>query len=324
MSAAQRALAAFVARRVVALVATLVVVSAIVFALVHLAPGGPEQSLAGKFATPDQLAAIRSQYGLDRSLPLQFGRFLLHAVQLDVGTSFTTKEKVTAAIGHEIPLTGGLVLVSFLLAGSIGGALGVIAARRKGGAVDRLIVGLAVACAGTPSFVTAIVLVYVFGVRLAWLPVFGTGTGFAGTITHLLIPVATLTLFGLASMLKVTRTRIDQVLSEDHVVFAEARGLAPRRILVNDVLRNSGTQITTQLGIVLLTVLSADILVEMTLNLNGLGSTFVQAVTERDMPLVQGIALLFTAVILVAKLLIDLSHYLVDPRMRGMLAGTSG
>ena len=160
-------------------------------------------------------------------------------------------------------ITAPLILVSFALIMAIGLALGTLAAYRRGRALDRFVVRVSLAGAGAPTFATAIVLLYVFGVELGWLPVFGDGEGLADRARHLVLPIATLTIAGVAAMLKVTRTRVVEVLQEDHVTFAHARGLLAALILTRSVLRNAGIQIVTQSGAILLALIAGAILVEV-------------------------------------------------------------
>lgn len=308
--------AGYVMRRLAAAVAVLVIVSAITFLFIHLAPGGPEQTVGGRFATPAQLASIRAEYGLDDPLPVQYGRFASRAMQLDFGASITTREPVADAISERMAITAPLILVSFALITAIGLALGTLAAYRRGRALDRLVVGVSLVGAGAPTFATAIVLLYVFGVELGWLPVFGDGEGVADRARHLVLPIATLTIAGVAAMLKVTRTRVVEVLQEDHVTFAHARGLRPRSILTRSVLRSAGIQIVTQSGAILLALIAGAILVEVTFGLDGVGALFVQAISARDIPLVQAVSLLITAFIVLVNLGVDVLYLVLDPRVR--------
>lgn len=312
----------YVLRRLAAAVAILAVVSAIVFLFIHLAPGGPEQSVAGRFATPAQLASIRRQYGLDDPLPVQYLRYVGHAVRFQLGDSIVTREPVAEAIAQRMRVTAPLVLVSFALIVAIGVGLGALAAYRRGRPLDRAVVGFSLVGASAPAFATAIVLLLVFGVKLGWLPVFGDGDGLADRARHLVLPIATLTIGGVAAMLKITRTRVEQVLQEDHVTFARARGLRPRTILTRSVLRHAGIQVVTQSGAILLALIAGAILVEVAFGLDGVGALFVQAISARDIPLVQAVSLLITAFIVLVNLGVDVVYFAIDPRVRaGATAG---
>lgn len=308
--------ASYVARRLLGALLVLAVVSWVIFLFIHVAPGGPEQTIGGRLATPAQLEDIRERYGLDDPLTTQYARFVASAVQLDFGSSFTTRQPVTEAVSRGLQVTAPLLLVSFLLIVVIGTVLGTLAAYRAGSRTDRALVGFAVAGASAPAFATAMILLYVFAVELAWLPAFGNGEGFVDRARHLVIPVVTLTVVGAASMLKITRARVAHVLGEDHVTFARARGHSTWHTLTRSVLRNSGVQIATMAGVVMLELIAGCIVVEIALSLNGAGALLVSAVSTRDIPLVQGLTLLITVFILAVNILVDLFYFVIDPRLR--------
>jgi peptide/nickel transport system permease protein len=311
-----RALIDFVLRRLAAAAAVLVVVSALTFSFIHLAPGGPEQTIGGRFATPEQLASIRAAYQLDDPLPVQYLRFFGGAVRLDFGNSLTTRQPVDEAIAQRMQVTAPLVLVSFALIVLGGTALGTLAAYRRGSALDRALVGFAVAGAGAPAFAMAMILIFVFGVKLGWFPTFGEGETLSERAEHLVLPIATLTITGVAAMLKITRARVADVLQEDHVTFAQARGLSRRYVVGRSVLRNAGIQIVTQSGALLLALVAGAILVEVTFGLEGVGALFVQAISTRDIPLIQAVSLLITAFIVTVNLVVDMLYFALDPRVR--------
>lgn len=308
--------ARYATRRIVAALLVLLVVTVVVFLLVHLAPGGPEEAVAGEFATPQQLAAIRANLGLDDPLPAQYLRFLGDVASFDLGTSFSTREPVVDAIDAGLGITAPLVLISFVLICTIGTALGTLAAYRAGGPVDRATVGLALVGASSPAFVTALILLTVFGVQLGWLPVFGDGDGFADRVKHLVLPIATLTIAGVAAMLQITRTRVKEVLAEDHVTFARARGLSPSHVVRRSVLRNAGVQIVTRSGTIFVGLVSWGVLVEITFGLNGVGTLLVNAIDARDIPVVQGVTLVMAVFIVGVNLVVDLLYFALDPRVR--------
>jgi peptide/nickel transport system permease protein len=307
---------AYLLRRLAAAVAVLAAVSAVTFLFIHLAPGGPEQTVGGRFATPAQLATIRDEYGLDDPLPAQYLRFAGDAVRFDFGVSIATRQPVGRAISERMAITAPLLLISFALIVAIGVALGTLAAHRRGRVLDRLVVGASLVGASAPAFATAIVLLFVFGVELRWLPVFGDGEGFADRARHLVLPIATLTITGVAAMLKITRTRVEQMLQEDHVTFARACGLPRRTILTRSVLRGAGIQVVTQSGAILLALIGGVILVEVAFGLDGVGALFVEAISARDIPLVQAVSLLITAFIVLVNLGVDLLYFALDPRVR--------
>ncbi|MBN9622412.1 MAG: ABC transporter permease [Actinobacteria bacterium] len=312
----RRTFIAFVGRRLLASVGIVLVVSVLIFSLIHLAPGGAEQTIGGRFATPEQLASIRASYGLDDPLPEQYVRYLGQVVQLHLGNSLTRREPVGEAILNGLKVTAPIVLISFLLTSLLGTVLGTVAAYRRGAILDRVIGGFSIAGASVPTFATATILLYVLGVQLGWLPTAGTGEGFVDRAGHLVIPILTLAIFGTASLMKLTRARVLQVLEEDHVTFARARGLSERHVLIRSVLRNAGVQVITVVGVLLLSLVAGSILVEVTLGLDGVGSLLVDALSARDIPTVQGVTLLITVFIVAVNLVVDLLYFAIDPRLR--------
>jgi len=316
-----RAVAGFTARRLLAAAVVVLAVSALTFAFIHLAPGGPEQTIAGRFATPEQLQAIRDSYGLDEPLPSQYADYVVHAARFDFGDSISTREPVVTAIQDRMGVTAPLVLCSFVLICLLGTALGTLAAYRRGSALDRFLVGVAVTGASAPAFATAIILVFVFGVQLGWFPTFGDGEGLADRARHLALPVVALTLVGVASMLKITRARVADVLQDDHVTFAQARGLRRRYVIGHAVLRNAGIQVVTQSGVILLALVAGGVLVEVTFGLNGVGALFIKAIEARDIPVIQAVSLLITVFIVLVNLAVDLLYFALDPRVRARPAG---
>ena len=311
-----RVLARYVAQRLAAAVAIVIVVSIIVFSFIHLAPGGAEQAIGGRFATPAQLELIRERYGLNDSLPVQYWRYLGQLVRGDMGDSITRRMPVSEAISAGMKVTAPLMIISFVLIATIGAAGGTLAAYRRGGLADRTITILSIGGASTPAFATATILLFIMGVTLGWLPTFGTGEGFADRARHLILPVMTLTIFGTASLVKITRARVSQVLAEDHVTFARARGLRGQYILVHSVLRNAGVQIVTIFGALLLSLIGGAILTEVALGLEGVGALLVDSIASRDLPVIQGITLLITIFIVVVNLAVDLLYFALDPRIR--------
>lgn len=308
--------ATFVGARLLSSLAVLALVTVAVFLFVHAAPGGPEQSIGGQFASPEQRQAIREEYHLDDPLLVQYARFMGNVAQLDLGTSFSTREAVTASLGRAAGTTVPLVLGAWLLAVLAGTALGLVTAQRAGGRLDRAVLGGTTVLASSPVFVTGVVLVYVFGVRLGWLPTVGAGDGGLDTVRHLLLPAVTLALLALASIARMSRVRIGQVLREDHVTFARARGFSTRHVVTSSVLPNAGVQLVTQAGAVLISMIGAVIVVEEVFNLNGVGTLLVDAISARDIPVVQSVTLVLAVAIIVTNAAVDLACLALDPRIR--------
>jgi ABC-type dipeptide/oligopeptide/nickel transport system permease component len=311
--------ARFIAWRLLSSIAVLFVVTFVVFAFMHAAPGGPEQSIGGRFATPEQLEAIRERYHLNDPLWSQYGQFVGSALQLDFGTSFSLRQSVTTAISAAAGLSISLLVFAWFASTVIGVFLGVVTARRPGGLLDRAVLGLTVVGASSPVFVTGILLAFVFGVALKWLPTLGSGTPGIDRLTHLILPAATLTILALASTSKVARVRIGQVQEDDHVTFAQARGLSSSYLLWRAVLRNAGVQIVTQASASMIALVGALIVVESVFSLDGLGTLLVSAISTRDIPMIQAITLLLAAFIVLVNLVADVICLAIDPRMRKAL-----
>jgi ABC-type dipeptide/oligopeptide/nickel transport system permease component len=304
------------ATRLAGAVAVLLVVTVVVFLFSHLAPGGPEQALAGREATPEQLAAIRARYGLDDPLWQQYFRYLRSLAHLDLGTSLVRREPVTRSIGQAAGVTVPLVLISWLLATLAGTALGMFTALRAGSRFDRMVLALTVLAASTPVFATGLLLAWVFGIQLDWLPVLGAGRDGGDRVRYLVLPILTTTLVLLASSTRFARVRIGQILEEDQVTFARARGLSTSYILTRIVLRNAAVQIITLSGAVLIAMLGGLVVVEQVFALPGLGTLLVTAIGVRDIPVIQGVTLVVALAVVVVNLVVDLLCLAVDPRMR--------
>lgn len=312
-----RPLIGFIARRLVALVLLLVVISFLVFTLLYLAPGSAEQALLGtRPSSPQLLATLRAQYHLDDSFLQQYWLWLSHAAQFDFGESIRTGRTVTDSIGARIPVTLFLGVYSFVIALLLGIPLGVLAAVRRRGAVDRAVVSLTVFGVSTPAFVSGVFLLYVFAVALGWMPSYGAGSGFFDRMWHLTLPAVAMSLIAMALLIKLTRTAMVTALEQDYVAFAQARGVPMREVIVRYALRNALVPIVTAAGLVLNVVLTGTVLVEATFALPGLGSLLVEAVQNKDVPMLQGVAIVFAAITICVNLLVDLAYTVVDPRIR--------
>ncbi len=304
-----------IARRLAASLLVLLTVSFVVFSFIHLAPGGPEQALAGRLnSTPEVLHAIRVRYGLDQPFLTQYWTFLKHAATLDFGQSIQTRQAVLPEVIARLGVTGPLVLLSFVLTVIVGGGLGVLAAYRRGTTVDRAAVSVAVLAASMPAFVTSIVLLYVVSLELGVLPSSGAGSGVFDRFEHLILPALTMTIGASAAMLKLTRTIIAKVLEEDHVAFAYARGLSTWKVFRTHVLRNAGGQLVAVGGVLLVSLLVTTTVVETVFGLRGIGAYLVQAVEVEDLPVVQCISILTTLLIILVNLGTDALNWAIDPR----------
>ena len=307
----------FILRRLAIAIPLLLIVSFGVFALVHLAPGDPVRALLGSRASdPATLAAIRERYHLNDPFIVQYGKWLWQVLQGDLGRSIQGSQLVTSAIRQRLGLTIFLGLMSSFLVLFFGILLGMLAGFRRGTRLDRGVVMFGVFGISSPAFVTGILLLYLFGVVLGWFPIFGAGRGFLDRFWHLTLPAVALALSIMAIVVKITRAAVIQELDKDYVVFARARGLSPLRIVFGYVLRNALIPVVTAAGLIIVGLVANAIYVEVTFALPGLGSLTVEAVQRRDIPLIQGTTLVFSAFVILLNLLIDLAYTLIDPRIR--------
>jgi peptide/nickel transport system permease protein len=307
----------FAARRILGAVVVVVVVSFLIFLCLFIAPGSPEQAVLGpNKATPQALAQIRVDYHLDDPFFVQYLRFLKGLPTLDLGRSFQTGEDVRTGIVDRLGVTVPLGVGGFLVAAIVGVGGGVLAAQRRGRPLDRGLVGGSVVAASAPAYATAFLLLYVFGVQLGWLPVSGAGAGVGERFSHLLLPVITLGLVGAAPILRITRVAMVDALERDDVVFARARGVPRRTVLLRYSLRHALVLITTACGIVLIYMLVATAVVETTFDLDGVGAQLISAINKKDVPSVQGIAVVATLMVVAINVGMDLLYAVIDPRIQ--------
>ena len=313
-----RAIGLMLVRRLAALAVVLVLISLGVFSLLYLAPGNNVQTQIGdQPATPQLIAALRHQYHLDEPFLEQFWFWLEHAVRLDFGHSAITGLPVAQTIQERLGLSFELGLYAFVIIVLVGFPLGIAAALRKRSVVDRSAVGLSVVGVSAPAFVTGIVLLYFLAVRLPWFPAYGGGsTGFVSRISHLTLPAITLALGNTAIVVKLTRVGMLDALDQDYVAFARARGLPKHRVIWSYALRNALIPVVTASGLMLGYLLTAAVLVDVTNTLPGLGSLLVDSVSSKDVPTIQGLALVIATTVVLANLFADILYLLIDPRIR--------
>lgn len=310
-------MALYFVRRLLVLVLLLFVFSFLIFSLVYLAPGSPEQALLGPNSTsPERIAALREEYGLDDPFLVQYGNWLIKAVQFDFGRSFTSSQPVSTAIADRVGLTLLLGLIAFVLTMVVGITLGIIAAVKRQKAADRTIIAGSIVGVSSPSFATGILLIYVFAVLLGLFPALGGGDDLPDMLWHLTLPAITLALAGTALVVRYTRVAMIDALKQDYVQFARAGGLPMRRILLAYGLRNALIPVITSANVILAFVLANAVIVEVTFNLPGIGALLIDAVSNKDVPLVQGVMLCIAATIFTINLLTDIAYAAIDPRVR--------
>jgi peptide/nickel transport system permease protein len=313
----RKALGLYVLRRLALTVVLLVVVSFAAFSLLYITPGSPAQDLIGDRAvTPKVLAAITAKYHLNEPFFEQFGRWLGQVVlHLNFGTSIQTGQSVGSMLSESFGVTGFLALYASVIAIVGGIPLGVLAAVRRRRATDRVVVGTTVFVSSTPVFVSGVLLLYLFAVVLKVFPSYGAGSGFADRLWHLTLPAITLGAAIMALVVKLTRTAVSNTLEQDYVAFARARGVSRRRVLVRHAMRNALVPIVTAGGLVLTAVLGGSVLTEVTFSLPGLGEMLISGVNNKDYPVVQGVALVIAASVVLVNLIVDVLYTVIDPRI---------
>ena len=309
----------YVLRRLLAVVPVLAFVAVFVFALLQLTPGDPAAVLAGDYATPEQIAAIRTQLGLDRPVLTQFFTWLGNVLTGDLGVSIYSGKEVSQLIGQRIEPTLVLTVLTIVIAVCTAIPLGALAAYRAGGWLDRVVMSVAVAGYSTPVFVVGYLLVYIFSMQLQWFPTQGyvpLAESLAGCLRSVCLPALTLAFLYMGLIARVTRASVLEVLSEDYIRTARAKGLRQPQVLVRHALKNAAIPIVTVVGIGIAALLGGVVVTETVFNIPGLGRLAADAISRRDYPIVQALILLFAATYAAINLLVDLGYLLFDPRIR--------
>ena len=304
-------MARFLARRLALTIPVLLGVATLVFSLIHLIPGDPAQAMLGETAAQQDVDALRARLGLDRPLIEQYGGFLLSAARGDLGTSLRTNQPVTAAIVERLPATLELAAAAMLVALGFSLPLGIVAAVRRGTAVDHAATTVALLGVSIPNFWLGPLLAIVFAVELGWLPVSGRGS-----LAHLVLPAISLGAALAAILARMTRASLLEELREPYVTAARARGTSRARAVLRHALRNSLIPVVTLVGLQFGAVLTGAVITETIFAWPGIGRLLIQSIGFRDYPLVQG-CILFIAVTYVGmNLLTDLLYGVLDPRIR--------
>ena len=309
----------YVGRRVMATIPVMAVVGLFVFSLLYLAPGDPAAIIAGDQATPEDVDRIRASLGLDRPFLVRFGEWSWRILHGDLGISIFTNLPVTTMIGQRVQPTVSLMLVTLLFAIVTAVPLGVLAAWKAGTLIDRIVMGIAVAGFSVPVFVVGYILAYVFALELGWLPVQGytpIERGLWPWLSNLILPAVTLGLVYIALIARVTRATMLDVLSQDYVRTARAKGLAQRVVLFVHALKNAAVPIVTVIGIGIALLIGGAVVTETVFAIPGLGRLTVDAILRRDYPVIQGVVLLFSFTYVIVNLAIDLFYTVLDPRIR--------
>ncbi|MFZ4286510.1 ABC transporter permease [Variovorax sp. HJSM1_2] len=309
----------FLLKRLGGAVVVLALVAVLVFALTRLASGDPVALLLGDQATAEDIAHARTQYGLDKPLPTQFALWVGELLQGNLGQSLFLQRPVAQALMERAEPTLFLALFAVAIAALIGIPSGMAAAIWRGSAADQAVSSVAMLGASVPSFWLGLILIQLFAVKLGWFPASGYGdptAGFADRLHHLLLPALVLGLLNSALIIRFTRASMLDILGEDYVRTARAKGLPERVIMIKHVLRNALVPIVTVLGLTLALMIGGTVVTETVFNLPGVGNLVVRAVLRRDYPVIQGTLLVIAAIYVFINLAIDFLYTLVDPRIR--------
>jgi peptide/nickel transport system permease protein len=309
----------YVIRRVLATVPVMLVVSVIVFLLIHLAPGDPVLLIVGDFATPEQIAQTRAALGLDQPLWHQFVVWVGNVVRGDFGVSLFNQMPVSQLLGQRIGATLSIAFFTILVAVLLSIPLGVLAAYRAGSWIDRLVMVFAVCAFSMPVFLTGYLLVYTFALKLQWLPVQGyrgIAEGVLPWLKHLVLPATVLGLLNSALIIRFTRASMLDVLGEDYVRTARSKGLSETVVVLKHALRNALVPIVTVIGLTVALMIGGAVITETVFGLPGVGNLVVSAVLRRDYPVIQGTLLVIAAIYVLINFSIDLLYAVVDPRVK--------
>jgi ABC-type dipeptide/oligopeptide/nickel transport system permease component len=283
----------------------------IVFGMMYLAPGDVTVMIAASSPSPEQLAAIRREFGLDQPVWVQYGMFLRRVVQGDLGDSWVDRRPVMPQVLGAFGYTLRLAALALVLSVVLGTAGGVWSAIRHGSVADETILSATLLGISVPIFVTGLLLIYTFAFRLGWFPTSG-----AGTWRHLVLPACTLASFLIAYNVRMTRACMLDVLGQDYVRTARAKGVAERWVLARHALRNALIPMVTVIGLQVGLLLGGSVITETVFGYPGVGQLVVSAISARDTPLVQACVLVTASGFILVNLLVDVSYVLIDPRIR--------
>ena len=313
----------FLMQRLLSLIPVLLTVAVVVFLILRLTPGDPAAVIAGNNATNEDIDRIREQLGLNEPLWTQFWIWFSGVLQGDLGYSFYLNKPVLELIGQRIEPTLSLAAGTMLLAVLVAVPLGTLAAWRMGGWLDRILSGFAVAGFSVPVFVIGYVLIYIFAIELKWFPVQGykrllgpSSQGVSAWAWQLVLPWLSLATIYVALIARVTRASVSEALTEDYIRTARAKGVTEQAVLMRHALSNAAVPIVTVIGIGVALLIGGVVVTETVYAIPGLGSLTVDAVLNRDFPVIQGVVLFFSALYVLINLLVDLSYLWLDPRIR--------
>lgn len=312
-------MAGYILRRVLATLPVLAIVAVLVFLMLRLTPSDPAAIIAGDYASPQQIEGIRERLGLNEPILKQFVIWIGGVLRGDFGESFFYKKQVAELIGERLEPTLSLSVVTILLVVLVAVPLGIIAAHNHGTWIDRVVMGFSVLGFSIPVFVVGYILIYVFAVTLDWLPVQGyqrISEGVGGWLLRLILPAMTLSVVFIAFIARMTRTSVLEVLNEDYIRTARAKGQTELKVLIRHALANAAVPILTIIGLTVAILIGGVVVTESVYTLPGLGLLTVDAVLARDYPTIQAVILLFSFAYVLINLLVDVAYTFLDPRIR--------
>ena len=310
---------AYVVRRLFSTIVVMAVVAFVVFSLLYLTPGDPAAVIAGDIATDEDIRRIHARLGLDEPFLVQFGRWLWALLHGDLGTSIFTNLPVTTLIGQRVEPTIALTVCTLVVAIAVAVPLGVVAAAKAGTWIDRAVMAFSVLGFSVPVFVVAYGLILTLSVELDWLPVQGYRNFRDGVwqwFRHLILPSIALGTVYVALIARMTRASMLDVLAQDYIRTAAAKGLARDQVLIGHALKYAAIPVMTIIGMGIALLISGAIVTETVFALPGVGRLTVDAILRRDYPVIQGVILMFSAVYVLVNLAVDLSYMFFDPRIR--------
>lgn len=301
----------FVIRRLILLVPTLLGLILLTFGILKLTPGDPAAIMLGQSATPEQVAALRERLGLDQPVLVQFFKYTQSVIRGDLGQSIRGNVQVLDAVMARLPYTLELAASAMIVAVLLGVSLGILAATTRHKWFDNLIMVISIGNLSIPEYWLATLLILIFGVRLGWIPVLGD-TG----LKHLILPTIALALGPAAVLTRLTRSTMLEALSTNYVWTAHSKGLRDRLIILKHVLPNALIPIVTVIGLMFASMLGGAVFVEVAFNRPGLGTLAVNAINNRDYPLIQGVVIIAALAFVLINLIVDISYAYLDPRIR--------
>lgn len=309
----------YIVRRLLSTIPVMLIVALIVFSLLYLAPGDPAVIIAGDQASPADVEKIRASLGLDRPFIVRFSEWFFNLMRGDLGVSMFTGIPVAELIGQRIEPTLSLMVLTLILAVGIAVPIGVLAAWKSGTWIDRGVMAISVVGFSVPVFVVGYLLIFFFSLELDWLPVQGYVSytnGFGIWIQHLILPAIALGFVYIALIARITRATMLEVLSQDYIRTARAKGMGQAGILFVHSLKNAAVPVVTVIGIGIALLIGGAVVTESVFAIPGLGRLTIDAIVQRDYPMIQGLVVVFSFVYVLVNLAVDVIYTIVDPRIR--------